>query len=74
MFDAAKDTFSTVFIEKDDAPELIQKHDVVYFPTLLWTDGAGEELIRSVRAADSDEVLGDQVIAMELLNEDASGQ
>ena len=74
MIDAAEDTFATVFIEKDDEPDLIAKYDVSYFPTLLWTDGTGEELTRAAQPADADEVLGDQELAMELLAEDDSGQ
>jgi len=49
-------------------------YGVDYCPTLVWTDGAGEELTRSAQPTDSDEVLGDQELAMEFLAEAASEQ
>ena len=69
MFDASKDAFTPVFVEKDDEAEMVARFDVDYYPTLLWTDGAGEELMRTVQSGDPDEVLSDQEVALELLAE-----
>ena len=74
MLDGAKDTFTAVFVEKDENTEFIARYGIDYFPTILWTDGAGEELTRSAQPGDTDEVLGDQTLAMELLAEDDSEQ
>ena len=74
MFDAAKDHFTTVFVEKDDEAEMVKRFDISYYPTLLWTDGAGEELMRTVQSGDTDEVLSDQQFALELLADDGSAE
>lgn len=52
----------------------MKRFDVVYYPTLLWTDGSGEELMRTVQSGDVDEVLSDQALALELLVEDAEAE
>ena len=73
MFDAAKERFTTVFVEKDDEAEMVARFEVDYYPTLLWTDGAGEELMRTVQSGDTDEVLADQEVALELLADEGAG-
>jgi hypothetical protein len=47
----------------------VKKFDVAYYPTLIWTDGTGEELMRTAQSGDPDEVLSDQELALELLSE-----
>ena len=74
MLEAAKGNFTTVFMEQEDNTEFIEKYDVSYFPTLIWTDRAGIELTRSAQPTDSEEVLGDQELAIELLAEDAASE
>jgi len=72
VLDAAKAHFTTIFVEQEEEPDLIEKYDVVYYPTIVWTDGVGIELTRSAQPTDSDEVLGDQEVAVEFLTEDAA--
>ena len=70
--DAAKGTFTTVFMEQEEEEAMIKKYDVVYYPTLIWTDGYGIELTRSAQPTDADEALGDQEVAIEFLADDAA--
>jgi hypothetical protein len=74
VLDAAKDTFDTVFVEKDDELEFVARYDISYYPTLVWTDATGEELMRTVQSQDPEEVLSDQALALELLNEDPDAE
>ena len=74
MLDAAQDTFDTIFVEKDDEAEFVARFDISYYPTLVWTDATGEELMRTVQSEDPEEVLSDQALALELLNEDPDAE
>jgi thioredoxin-related protein len=63
--EAVGDRFKWVFVEKDDEADLVARYEIASYPTFVWTDAAGEELMRSVQPADAEELIGDLEIALE---------
>jgi len=59
-----------VAVDKADDHELFVRFEVVYDPTLIWTDADGTELMRTTQSEDTDEILEDQALALELLDAD----
>jgi len=55
-------------VTKGDDQELFTRFEVVYDPTLIWTDGAGAELMRTTQPEGTGEILEDQEIARALLD------
>lgn len=56
-----------MLVEKDEEPELVARFGVDYYPAFVWTDGAGEELLRTVQPGDAGELLADLEAAAEEL-------
>ena len=46
-----------MFLEKDDEPELVRVYGVVQFPTVVFTDVAGEPIETVIHPGSPDEVL-----------------
>ncbi len=49
--------FTPVFVEKDDEADLIAQYGIDYYPAFVWTDGDGEELLRTVQPETPQELI-----------------
>ena len=58
-----------MFVEKDDNAGLVERFEVVHYPTVVWTDGDGEVLTRTAQPDDAEELLEELEYAVELLSE-----
>ncbi len=54
-------------MEKDDETDLVARFEVVHYPSFVWTDAKGTEVLRSVLPADSAEMLEELEAALEEL-------
>ena len=59
VVEQAGEDFVPALVEKDDEPRLIERYGLQQFPTILWTDAAGEVLALSIQPESPDDALGD---------------
>lgn len=64
-----EEQFALVFVEKDDNADLVERFEVVDYPTVVWTDGDGKVLTRTAQPDDAEELLEELEYAVELLSE-----
>jgi hypothetical protein len=51
--------FVPVLVEKDDEPKLIDRYGLMQFPTIVWTDAAGDALALTIQPESPEEAIGD---------------
>ena len=73
MLDRFGQDFVPVLVEKDDEPKLIDRYQLVQFPTIVWTDASGEALAVTVQPENPDDALADLEVAREWLRNAGSG-
>ena len=60
-----------MFVEKDDNAALVERFEVVNYPTVVWTDSTGAVVSRTAQPDDAEELLEELAYALELLAERA---